>query len=413
MQLNKKKIINDPIYGFVRIPFDLMHDIIQNPIFQRLRRIKQMGLTFYTYPGATHTRFQHSLGATHLMKDALNVLIAKGVKISEQEYQSALLAILLHDLGHGPFSHTLETSIFQNISHETISLYLMKQLNQEFNGSLQTGIDIFTGSYHRKFLHQLVSSQLDMDRLDYLQRDSYYSGVVEGMVASDRIIKMLYVFNNELVIEEKGIYSIENFLISRRLMYWQVYLHKTVVASEQMLIKIMQRAKEVHKKGVKLFLSPALKFFFDNDINNEEILNAKIEGQTPLEAFIKLDDNDVIVCVKEWQFCEDKILSILSKSLINRKLFKCKIQQTPFDTDELNIIKDKVKTKYNLSDSDINYFFIHDTISNNAYSKASGEQINIIDKTGKLKDVAIASDISNLSTLSKIVTKFFICYPKI
>ncbi len=412
MELNKKKIINDPIYGFVRISFDLMHDIIQSPIFQRLRRVKQMGLTFYTYPGATHTRFQHSLGAAHLMEQALSVLASKSIDISETEYQAALIAILLHDLGHAPFSHTLEHSLLENISHETVSLYLMKQLNEEFNGQLQTGIDIFTGKYERKFLHQLVSSQLDMDRLDYLQRDSYYSGVVEGMVASDRIIKMLNVFNNELVVEEKGIYSIENFLISRRLMYWQVYLHKTVVAAEQMLIKIIQRAKELYKNGMKLFLSPALQFFFDNDISNEQDLTVEMNGQTPLAAFVKLDDNDIITCIKEWQYCEDSILAFLSKSLINRNLFNCKIQETDFNESEIDEIKMRVKSKYSLSDSDLSYFFIHDTISNNAYSKTSGEQINLIDKYGNLKDVAVASDISNLSTLSKIVTKNFICYPK-
>ncbi len=412
MKLNKKKIINDPIYGFVRIPFDLMHDIIQTPIFQRLRRIKQMGLTFYTYPGATHTRFQHSLGASYLMEQALTLLSSKGVEISELEYQSAVLAILLHDVGHAPFSHTLENSLLKNISHETISLYLMKKLNDEFSGQLQTAIEIFTNQYGRKFFHQLVSSQLDMDRLDYLKRDSYYSGVVEGMVASDRIIKMLNVADNQLVLEEKSIYSIENFLISRRLMYWQVYLHKTVVASEQMLIKIMQRAKEIYREGRNVFLSPALQFFFDNDIESEASLFTEINGQTPLDAFIKLDDSDIISCVKEWQFCDDEILSYLSKSLINRKLFKCKIQEQPFGDDEISTIKARLKDEYNLSGKELEYFFIHDTISNNAYSKISGEQINLIDKNGNLQDVAVASDISNLETLSKIVTKFFICYPR-
>lgn len=411
--MNKKKIINDPIYGFVHISSELMHDVIQHPIFQRLRRIKQLGLASYTYPGAMHTRFQHAIGASHLMQEALNVLRAKNIEITDDEYQAVLITILLHDLGHGPFSHTLEHSFFANISHETISMYLMKQLNNEFSGQLSKSIDIFIGKYHKKFLHQLVSSQLDMDRLDYLRRDSYYTGVIEGVVGSDRIIKMLNVHNNELVVEEKGIYSIENFLIARRLMYWQVYLHKTVIAAEQMLIKAIQRAKELHKQNTNIFLTPALSFFFENNINNEKLLNTDINGISPLQAFIKLDDYDVISCIKEWQYCNDRILSTLSKSLINRQLHKCKIQISPFNNDEIYNIRNLVKKKYDFSDNELNYFVTTNTISNNAYSKNSGEQINIINKSKDIKDVALASDISNLSTLSRIVAKHFVCHPKI
>ncbi len=408
---NKRKIVNDPIYGFIQIPTELIYDIIQHKFFQRLRRIKQLGLTYYTYPGATHTRFQHVLGASHLMKEALNILRYKGHDISDDEYYGAIIAILLHDLGHGPFSHTLESSFFKNIPHEELSVGFMQLLNKEFSGALDTGISIFTNEYPRKFLHQLVSSQLDMDRLDYLRRDSYYTGVSEGIVGSDRIIKMLDVFDNELVIEEKGIYSIEKFLIARRLMYWQVYLHKTVIASEQMLIKVVKRAKKLHKSGEKIFLTPALRFFFDNNIKEIGLLNKEIDGETPLEAFSKLDDHDIIVCIKEWQYHKDNVLSILSKGIINRDLFKVKIQSRKFKKKELEEIRQKVVKKYKLSEEDLKYFVISDSVKNNAYSKNFGDGINIIGKGDKIKDIAIASDVSNVSTLSKIVEKFFICHP--
>ena len=410
---NKKKIVNDPIYGFIQIPSELIFDIIQHPFLQRLRRIKQLGLTYYTYPGATHTRFQHVLGASHLMKEALNILQSKGHKITDDEYNGAIIAILLHDLGHGPFSHTLESSFFKNIPHEELSLSFMKMLNKEFSGKLETGISIFSGDYPRKFLHQLVSSQLDMDRLDYLRRDSYYTGVSEGIVGSDRIIKMLNIFDNELVIEEKGIYSIEKFLISRRLMYWQVYLHKTVIASEQMLIKVVKRAKKLYENGEEVFLTPSLKFFLDNNIKEIGLLNKEINGITPLEAFSKIDDHDIIVCIKEWQYHKDNVLSILSKGIINRDLFKVSIQPGKFEKKELEEIKFKVMKKYQLPEDDLSYFVISDSVKNNAYSKNLGDRINIIGKGDKIRDIAVASDVSNVSALSKIVENFFICHPKL
>jgi uncharacterized protein len=409
---NKKKIVNDPIYGFIQIPNDLAFDLIQHPFVQRLRRIKQLGLTYYVYPGATHSRFQHVLGASHLMKDALNVLRNKNFDISDEEYEGALVAILLHDLGHGPFSHTLENQFFSNIHHEEISLNFMNVLNNEFSGKLTTGIEIFKGSYPKKFLHQLVSSQLDMDRLDYLRRDSYYTGVSEGIVGSDRIIKMLNIHNNELVIEEKGIYSIEKFLIARRLMYWQVYFHKTVIASEQMLIKVIQRAKELINCGETVFLAPAMEYFFKNNIDNVNKLNVETGGQNPLQAFSKLDDNDLVVSIKEWQDHSDKVLSFLSKGLINRQLFKVSIQNKPFDDQTIKDLKKKIKDIYHLNEKEIDYFVISDSVKNNAYSKNQDERINILGKNKVIEDIASASDVSNISALSRIVEKFFICHPQ-
>lgn len=409
---NKKKIVNDPIYGFIQIPNDLAFDLIQHPFVQRLRRIKQLGLTYYVYPGATHSRFQHVLGASHLMKDALNVLRNKNFDISDEEYEGALVAILLHDLGHGPFSHTLENQFFSNIHHEEISLNFMNVLNNEFSGKLTTGIEIFKGSYPKKFLHQLVSSQLDMDRLDYLRRDSYYTGVSEGIVGSDRIIKMLNIHNNELVIEEKGIYSIEKFLIARRLMYWQVYFHKTVIASEQMLIKVIQRAKELINCGETVFLAPAMEYFFKNNIDNVNKLNIETGGHNPLQAFSKLDDNDLVVSIKEWQDHSDKVLSFLSKGLINRQLFKVSIQNKPFDDQTIKDLKKKIKDIYHLNEKEIDYFVISDSVKNNAYSKNQDERINILGKNKVIEDIASASDVSNISALSRIVEKFFICHPQ-
>lgn len=410
---NKRKIVNDPIYGFIQIPSDFIFDLIQHPLIQRLRRIKQLGLTYYVYPGATHPRFQHVLGASHLMKEALSILRSKGQEITEEEYTGSIISILLHDLGHGPFSHTLEKSFFKNITHEELSLCYMKLLDEEFSGRLKTGIEIFSGSYPKKFLHQLVSSQLDMDRLDYLRRDSYYTGVTEGIVGSDRIIKMLSTFDNELVIEEKGIYSIEKFLIARRLMYWQVYLHKTVIASEQMLIKVIKRAKKLHKNGENIFLTPSLKFFFDNNIHEKGLLDKRFDNITPLEAFAKIDDNDIIVCIKEWQYHKDKVLSILSKGLINRDLFKVSIQKNKFTKTEIEELQKKVMKNYKLSEKDLKYFVISDSVKNNAYSKNLDERINILGKKNQITDIAVASDVSNVSALSRIVKKYYICHPKI
>jgi uncharacterized protein len=408
---NKTKIINDPIYGFIQIPNELIFDLVQHPFLQRLRRIKQLGLTFYVYPGATHTRFQHMLGAAYLMKGALDVLRSKKKEISDDEYSGAITAILLHDIGHGPFSHTLEKSFFKDIHHEDLSLAFMNILNREFGGKLTTGIQIFTGSYERKFFHQLVSGQIDMDRLDYLRRDSYYTGVTEGIVGSDRIIKMLNTANDELVIEEKGIYSIEKFLIARRLMYWQVYLHKTVIASEQMLIKVIDRAREIYKSGANIYLTPAVKFFFQNQVSNCKMLETEMEGLSPLLAFSRLDDSDIFVCLKEWQYHPDKVLSLISRGIVNRDLFKVRIQNSPIEDETVDMVRQKIKDKYHLNDSEIKYFVISDSVKNNAYSKNQGERINILHKNMGIEDIASASDVSNISTLAQLVEKFFICHP--
>jgi len=410
MKTNKKKIINDPVYGFINFPNDLIFDIVEHKYFQRLRRIKQLGLTYYVYPGAIHSRFQHVLGATHLMKSAINLLREKEIEITKDEEVAVLLAILLHDMGHGPFSHTLEHNFVKNISHEEISLMFMNKLNEEFDNKLELGIKIFKNQYSKKFLHQLVSSQLDMDRLDYLKRDSFFTGVIEGNIGSDRILKLLNVVNNELVVDSKGIYSVEQFLIARRLMYWQVYLHKTVVVTEQMLIKILVRAKELYKKGIKLFATPTLEFFLKNDIEDNQTFIQK----DALNFFTELDDFDIMTSIKVWTKSEDKILAFLCNSLINRKLYKIEIFTDKNEIKESKIeqIKSNVKRKYNLEDSELDYFVITGKILNNAYSKNKDEKINILYNNGTLKDIALASDISNVATLSKSVVKYFISYPK-
>lgn len=409
---NKLKIVNDPIYGFINMPSALIFDIVQHPFFQRLRRIKQLGLTSYVYPGATHSRFQHVLGATYLMKQALDVLKSKAVAISPEEEEATLIAILLHDIGHPPLSHSLEYIFIENVSHEEISLFFMGELNKAFNGKLALGMEIFKGTYHKKFLHQLVSSQLDMDRLDYLRRDSFFTGVSEGVVGSDRIIKMLNTKGNELVVEEKGIYSVEKFLIARRLMYWQVYLHKTVVVAEQILIKVLLRAKMLHDAGKRLFLTPALAFFFKHKINSSEILLKDINGQIPLNVYGQLDDTDIFVSIKQWQQHDDFILSFLSKRVINRDLFKIEVQENPFSKAKLKQIQKLSIEKYRFKPDDINFIVFSDSIKNNAYSEKKDKKINILGKNGKLRDIAVASDVSNVAVLSQMVEKFFLCYPK-
>ena len=409
---NKIKIVNDPLYGLINIPSELIFDIIQHPFFQRLRRIHQLGLTAYVYPGATHTRFQHVLGATYLMTQALQVIKSKGINISKEEYEAALLAILLHDIGHPPLSHSLEYVLVENISHEEISLLFMQVFNKDFSGKLSLGIEVFQDKYPKKFLHQLVSSQLDMDRLDYLRRDSFFTGVSEGVVGYDRIIKMLNVYQNQLVIDEKGIYSVEKFLIARRLMYWQVYLHKTVVVAEQMLIKVLMRAKEVFEKDKNLFLTPVLRYFFEHKINSIELMREKTGQNIPINMYAQLDDNDIFVSIKQWQFHEDFILSYLSKSIINRNLLKIELKETPVDAAELDEIKSKVSKKYKIPKNDVHYLVFADSVKNNAYSDKPGQTINILKKNNELKDIAQASDVSNVAVLSKIVEKFYLCYPK-
>jgi HD superfamily phosphohydrolase len=404
---NKRKIINDPIYGFVTIPDDLIYDLINHRYFQRLRRIKQLGLTNLVYPGALHTRFHHAIGAMHLMQEALLTLKQKGVIITPEEEQATMVAILLHDIGHGPFSHALEHSIVTGVSHETISSLLMETLNKEFKGKLSLAIKIFNDGYKKKFLHQLVSSQLDMDRLDYLKRDSFFTGVNEGVISSDRIIKMLDVVNNHLVVEVKGIYSIEKFLIARRLMYWQVYLHKTVLGAETLLVKILKRAKELSAEGKELFATPVFKKFLQNNFTKSDFE----KDNSLLNDFAKLDDTDISASVKTWVDEEDKILSLLCQKLINRQLLRVELQNTAFPAAYKNKILDEVMTKYQLSRKEASYFIMNDSVNNSAYL-ASKFSINILMNDGKLMDVADASDQLNLQKLSQTVTKHYLCYPK-
>ena len=405
--INKRKIFNDPVYGFVSIPYDIVHDLIEHPWFQRLSRIKQLGLSHYVYPGALHTRFQHAMGAMHLMKLALESLREKGVEISEVEAEGVTIAILLHDIGHGPYSHTLESTIAQGVHHEELSLLIMQKLNEKFEQKLTTAIAIFNDTYSKRFLHQLVSSQLDMDRLDYLGRDCFYTGVSEGVVSSQRIIKMLRVLNDQLLIEEKGIYSIEKFIVARRLMYWQVYLHKTVIAAEFILIKILVRAQELARKNTMVFASPSLQYFLSNKVTLKDF----DKNEDVLEHFVSLDDYDIFGAIKVWANHKDKILSTLCKSLVDRKLFKIEISNQPFSIDYVESIKLKIKNNFNIKDDEMNYFMIADTISNFAYNSKE-ERINILMKSGEVIDITDASDNFNLKSQTSIVSKYFICYPK-
>ncbi|MEY3843454.1 MAG: hypothetical protein RIR80_1026 [Bacteroidota bacterium] len=405
--MNKKKLFNDPVYGFVSIAYETVFDLIEHPYFQRLRNIKQLGLTHLVYPGALHTRFHHALGAMHLMGIALETLKNKGVAITEEEAEAVTIAILLHDIGHGPFSHALESCIVPGVQHEALSVLIMHRLNKTFNGKLSLAIAIFENKYEKKFLHQLVSSQLDMDRLDYLNRDSFYTGVSEGVIGFDRILKMLHVVNDELVVEEKGIYSIEKFLISRRLMYWQVYLHKTVIAAEQLLVKIFQRAKAIANKGVPLFASPSFNLLLANQISTA----AFYENELYLDAFMKLDDSDLFSAIKVWAEHEDPILAKLCKLLIDRKLFTIEMQNEAFTSKSIQAHKDKLNLSFPLTAQDQDYFVFTGMITNNAYNMEVGK-INILTKSKGLIDIADASDNLNLSALSKTVEKYFICYPK-
>ncbi len=403
---NKKKLVNDPVYGFIAIPDDLIFDIIQHPYFQRLRRISQLGLTNLVYPGALHTRFHHVLGAMHLMNTAINTIRRKGHEVTSEEKRGALIAILLHDIGHGPFSHTLEHDIVNKISHEDISAFFIERLSKEFDGKLDVALQIFKNEYPKPFLHQLVSSQLDMDRLDYLNRDSFYTGVSEGKIGSDRIIEMLNVHEGNLILEEKGIYSIEKFIVARRLMYWQVYLHKTVTAAELMLIRIIKRAKELALNGNQLFASPAFNYFLTNNIHKEDFVN----NENVLELFAQLDDYDILGAVKVWQFHEDKILSFLCQRLINRELFKIEISKAPFSPERIELEKEIIRLKYDLENDEIDYFLYSEVLSNNAYNKKK-QRINILMKSGEIVDISKASDNLTITALSQSVEKYCLCYP--
>ncbi len=404
-QINKLKILNDPIYGFITIPNPLLYDLIQHPYFQRLRRISQMGLSYLVYPGAHHTRFHHALGCMHMMQKAIEVLKFKEVQISKEEENALLIAILLHDIGHGPFSHAMEHSIVEDVNHEAISLLFMNKLNAEFNGQLSLAIQVFKGEYHRKFMLQLISSQLDMDRMDYLKRDSFYTGVAEGNINSDRLIQMLNVVDDVLVMEEKAIYSIEKFLMARRLMYWQAYLHKTSLVAELILTKALKRAKELTIKGVSLPSSQALLFFMNNKIE----LNGF--SDSVLDKFSQLDDFDIISALKEWQNHDDFILSSLSKMIINRDLLKIKLSSEKFPTEEIHQLLERFSKQNAVSIQDAHYFIFKGKIKNQAYSKEA-EPIHILKKDKTIEDVVEASDQLNLKALSKPVTKYYICYPK-
>lgn len=405
--MKKFKIINDPIYGFIQIPNELLFALIEHRYYQRLRRIKQLGMTYLVYPGAIHTRFHHALGAMHLANEAIEVLRLKGHEITHDEATGVLIAVLLHDIGHGPFSHALESSIVSGIHHEDMSALIMQKLNDEFEGKLSTAIEIFYGRYPKKFLHQLVSSQLDMDRLDYLSRDSFFTGVSEGVISYDRIIKMLNVANDNLVVEVKGIYSIEKFIIARRLMYWQVYLHKTVLAAERVLVNILMRAKELVLQGQPVFASTALNTFLSKEIFKDDFLT-KPEY---LEQFVRLDDYDIYGAIKEWAIHPDPILSALSKSFVDRRLFKIEIQNNAFSKTYVDEVKAKTKEAFGLKNHEVNYFVMTDSITNNAYSPET-EQINILYKNGDVKDIADASDQYNIAALAKTVQKYFLIYPK-
>lgn len=401
---NKLKILNDPIYGFIIIPSALIFDLIEHPYFQRLRRISQMGLSYLVYPGAHHTRFHHAIGCMHLMQKSVQLLRFKEVTITKEEETALYVAILLHDIGHGAFSHALEHSIVSNINHETISLKYMEVLNDEFNGQLSLAIEIFKGNHPKKFLYQLISSQLDMDRLDYLKRDSFYTGVAEGNINSERLITMLNVVDNQLVIEEKGIYSVEKFLIARRFMYWQVYLHKTGVVAEKLLEKVLKRAKELALKGVQLPASKSFSYFLYNRIDNTNFT------KETLKIFAKLDNYDVFSSIKEWISNEDVILSKLSESLINRRLPKVILQNEPFSNQQLMTAKEEAQKKLNLSVEELDYFVFQGEISNQAYNKT--DAINILFKNGEVEDITKASDQLNIQALSNNVSKYFMCFPK-
>jgi len=398
-----RKIINDPVYGFITIDHPLILQIISHPIYQRLRNIHQMAFAHLVYPGAVHSRLHHSLGAYHLMGMALNELKSKGVAISEQEELGAKLAILLHDVGHGPFSHALENELIKDVQHEAISILLMRKLNDEYNGQLQTAIAIFTNNYPKKFLHQLVSGQLDVDRMDYLNRDSFFTGVAEGVIGYDRIIKMLTVKDGELMVEEKAIYSIEKFLVSRRLMYWQVYLHKTVLSAEMMLVKIIRRAKELLTKGINAAAaSDELNFFLQNK-------DERVPIERYLDTFCRLDDHDIMTTIKNWGHHPDKILATLCRSLTDRNLLKVKLQAEPFDEAMVNEKRKEVMEKLGITEKEADYFVFTGEASNTTYDHRD-ERINILFKDGTVKDISKVDNALIHQNLSVTVKKYYICY---
>jgi len=406
-EYNKKKLFNDPVYGFISLPFNILFDIIEHPYFQRLRRIKQLGLTHLVYPGALHTRFHHALGAMHICMKAIEVIRSKGHEVSKEEAKATAIGILLHDIGHGPFSHALEYSIVKNVTHEHISMLFMEALNKEFDGKLDLALKIFRNEYEKPFLHQLISSQLDMDRLDYLKRDSFFTGVSEGVVNSDRIISMLNVKDGHLCVEAKGIYSIEKFIIARRLMYWQVYLHKTVLSAENLIVNILKRAKELVEEGKELSASKPLEFFLYNEVDESMFQN----DESVLENFSQLDDFDITAAIKDWQHSKDRVLSTLCKSMLDRNLYKISISDQEPEKGQLEKDQKQFADSFDLSINEATYFHFSGAIANNAYNPEM-DKINLIYRDGSIKDIANAADQLNIRVLSKEVKKFFHCYPK-
>jgi hypothetical protein len=405
--LNKKKILNDPVYGFISIPNELIYDIIQHPYFQRLRRIKQLGLTDFVYPGALHTRFQHAIGAMHLMRETLDNLRAKGHMIFDAEYEAAMIAILLHDIGHGPFSHTLEFSLFKDVHHEQITKWTLKKLNAHFGGRLDLAIQIFEGRYPRKFLTQLVSSQLDMDRLDYLKRDCFFTGVQEGSIGAERIIQMLNVVNDELVVEEKGIYSIESFLSARRIMYWQVYLHKTSISAEKMLIELIKRVKTLRQAGENINATPPLEIFLERNISAVDF----DEDPDVLEVFMSMDDTDIWGSIKFWIHHSDQIVSMLSRGLVYRNLFRIKLLNDKISKEHVSKLRKEASRTMNLKENEVKHLVNQGSVSNAAYV-VKNQSINILTKKGEVKDLTQAADLPNIKAISKIVKKHYLCWPK-
>jgi uncharacterized protein len=405
--MHKKKIVNDPLYGFISIQTELAFEIIQHPLFQRLRHISQLGLAHFVYPGAKHSRFQHALGAYHLMGKAIESLKSKGVEISDTETEAATLAVLLHDIGHGPFSHSLEETLLPDIKHESLTFLFIQKLNKAFGDRLDLAMRIFRNGYHRKFFHQLVNSQLDVDRLDYLKRDSYFTGVQEGNVGVDRIIDMLNVVNDKIVIEEKGIYSVENFLTSRRLMYWQVYLHKTSVSAERLLVNIIRRAKYLAASGEEILGTNSLLFFLKHYVTLEDFKS----HPSTLDHYGQLDDHDVWGAIKLWKSHRDPILSMLCTMIVERNLFKIKLSSDPINKKHVERVKEKVMDVYELLNKDANYLFSYGTVVNEAYA-AEGQLIRVLSKNGDVVDLSAASDFPLVKAMSKSVKKNFLCWPR-
>ena len=407
-EMNEHKIINDPVFGFIKIPRGLLYDIVEHPMMQRLNRINQLGLASVVYPGARHTRFQHSLGAFHLMSEAILSLQQKGQFIFDSEAEAVQAAILMHDIGHGPFSHVLENTLIKGISHEDISLMMMEEINRHFNGQLNLAVSIFKGEYPKDFLHQLISSQLDMDRLDYLRRDSFYTGVTEGNIGSARIIKMLNVVGDLLVVESKGIYSLENYLTTRRLMYWQVYLHKTAVACEKVLVNTLLRAKDLTRQGKLVFASPSLQYFLQNEVDGTWFDN----HEEALRMYGDLDDSDIWSALKAWKYSDDKILSTLATDMLNRHIFKVEVNEAPVGEDRIMDIAAQIAAKMDISTDDARrYMMSINTIQKDMYN-VDDDSITILYKDGSTKDISEASELLNVQLLSKKIRKYYLCYQR-